>query len=91
MGENPFNVRVKRRAFRVLGRLPKSYRLRVLEVLDELSANPIPFRKYDLKKLKGFEDTFRIRTGDIRIVYSIDWSSKTVIVHYIGPRERAYK
>ena len=91
MSDNTFNVNVKRRAFKDLERLPRDYRLRVLEVLDELSANPIPFKRYDLKKLKGYEDTFRIRIGNIRIVYTIDWNSKSIIVHYIGPRERAYK
>jgi len=91
LSDNTFNVNVKRRAFKALERLPRDYRLRVLEVLDELSANPIPFKRYDLKKLKGYEDTFRIRIGNIRIVYTIDWNSKSIIVHYIGPRERAYK
>ncbi|MEB3755295.1 MAG: type II toxin-antitoxin system RelE/ParE family toxin [Desulfurococcales archaeon] len=62
-----------------------------MEALDKLSINPIPIRSYDIKKLKGFNDTFRIRIGDVRVVYTVDWSSKTIIVHYIGPRERAYK
>ena len=91
MNDNVFVVKVKRRAFKALEGLPRDYRLRVLEALDELSTNPIPFKRYDLKKLKGYEDTFRIRIGNIRIVYTIDWDSKNIIVHYIGPRERAYK
>ncbi len=66
MSEGLFKVKVKRRAVRTLERLPKDYRLRVLEVLDKLRTNPLPFRDYDIKKLKGFEDTFRICLGDIR-------------------------
>ena len=88
---NSFDVKVKRRALKALERLPRDYRLRVLEVLDELSINPIPLRKYDLKKLKGYRDTFRIRVGDIRIVYTVDWGSRSITVHYIGYRGRAYK
>ncbi|MEB2793597.1 MAG: type II toxin-antitoxin system RelE/ParE family toxin [Caldisphaeraceae archaeon] len=91
MSDNVFNVKVKRWAFKALERLPRDYRLRILEALDELSINPIPFKKYDLKKPKGYEDTFRIRVGDIRIIYTINWDPKSIIVHYIGPRERAYK
>jgi len=91
LNDNVFNVKVKHRAFKALERLPRDYRLRVLEVLDELSTNPIPFKRYDLKKLKGYEDTFRIRIGEIRIIYTIDWNSRNIVVHYIGPRERAYK
>jgi len=91
LSENFFEIKVKRRAVRALELLPERYRLRVLEVLDRLKVNPVPFRDYDIKKLKGFEDTFRIRIGDIRVVYTINWSSKTITVHFIGPRGRAYK
>ncbi len=70
MNDEPFKVRIKRRVARTLERLPKKYRLRVLEVLDKLKINPIPYKDYDVKKLKGFEDAFRIRIGDVRIVYT---------------------
>jgi len=85
LNDNVFSVKVKRRAFKALEWLPRDYRLRVLEVLDELSTNPIPFKKYYSKRLKGYEDTFRIRIGEIRIIYTIDWNSRNVIVHYVGP------
>ena len=44
-----------------------------------------------MRKLRGYKDTFRIRVGKIRIVYSIDWGSKRIIVHFIGLREKAYR
>ena len=91
MNEEPFKVRIKRKVAKTLEHLSKEYRLRVLEVLDKLKTNPIPYKDYDIKKLKGFEDTFRVRIGDIRIVYTIDWSSRIITVHFIGPRGRAYK
>ncbi|MCD6300691.1 MAG: type II toxin-antitoxin system RelE/ParE family toxin [Staphylothermus sp.] len=91
MNNELFEVKIKRKAARTLERLPKEYRLRVLEVLDKLKTNPIPYKDYDIKKLKGFEDTFRVRIGDIRIVYTIYWSSRMITVHFIGPRGRAYK
>ena len=84
-------MKIKRRAVKALERLPEPYRLRVLKVLEELRSDPIPFRNYDVKKLRGFEDTFRIRIGDIRIVYTVSWSSKTIIVHFVGYREHAYR
>jgi len=58
--------KVKRKAIRDLERLPKDYRLKVLEVLDRLRTDPILFRSYDLKKLKGLEDTFRITFRKLR-------------------------
>jgi len=35
-----FEIKVKRRAVRALERLPRHYKLRVLEVLDGLRVNP---------------------------------------------------
>jgi len=45
LNDSVFNVKVKHCAFKALERLPRDYRLRVLEVLDELSTNPIPFKR----------------------------------------------
>lgn len=83
--------KIKRRAVRALEKLPRHYRFRILEVLDKLRTNPIPFRDYNIKKLKGFDNTYRIRLGDIHVVYTVNWSSKTITVHFIGSREHAYK
>ncbi len=91
MNENMFRVKIKRRAVKILERLPRDYRIRILEILDELKVNPLPYKRYDLKKLKGVEDAFRIRMGDVRIVYTIDWNNDIVIVHFIGFRRYAYK
>ena len=91
MSNNLFKVKIKRRAVKTLERLPEHYKLKVLEALDKLKTDPVPFRDYDIKKLKGFEDTFKIRIGDIRVVYTINWGSKTIIIHFIGYRGRAYK
>jgi len=49
LNDNVFGVKVKRHASKALEQLPRDYRLRVLEVLDELSANPIPFERHDLR------------------------------------------
>jgi mRNA-degrading endonuclease RelE of RelBE toxin-antitoxin system len=32
-----------------------------------LKNDPIPFRKFDIVKLNGYENIYRIRIGDLRI------------------------
>jgi len=60
--------------------------------IEELKMNPLPSRIYDIKKLKRFQgDIFRNSLGDIRIVYTIDCDSKTIIVHFNGSRSHTYK
>ncbi len=51
-----------------------------------LEFDPVPAKNYDVKKLEGLEDTFRIRLGKIRIVYTILWKEKAIIVSRIEKR-----
>ena len=45
-----------------------------------------------LKSLSGeLQGSYRMRVGDIRIVYSIDEAAKTVFVEVIGFRGDVYK
>jgi len=45
---------------------------------------------FDVKKLKGYDDTFRIRIGGWRIIYELRRREKTIIVYEIAPRGAAY-
>ena len=71
-------------------KLSKNLQQRVIHALETLEYNPIPKEIYDLRKLRGYKDTYRIRLGKIRIVYTIIWGEGEIIVHYIGLREKAY-
>ena len=43
----------------------KYYARRVILALEVLTRNPAPALQYDVKKLKGVKDTYRIRIADI--------------------------
>ncbi len=64
--------------------------LRVEETLTMLKIDPIPAKRYDVKKMRGVKDTFRIRIGDIRIVYTILWKVKIILIARIGDRKNVY-
>lgn len=38
-----------------------------------LKRNPAPVPEYDAKKLRGLKDIYRIRIGDIRMEYEVEW------------------
>jgi mRNA interferase RelE/StbE len=84
-------VNVKRKALRNLEKLGKKQKQRITTIILILEKDPIPFRKADACKLRGYENTYRIRTGDLRIVYQVSWNERTVLIHYVGPRERAHE
>lgn len=58
--------------------------------IDNFGINPKPQTK-NFRPLKGY-DLFRLRIGDLRIVYSIEEVKKIVIIEKIGKRsEKFYK
>jgi mRNA-degrading endonuclease RelE of RelBE toxin-antitoxin system len=85
-----FEVTVAQRARKAIKRLPEHYKRRVIELLLILRENPVPAEYYDIKKLKGYANTYRTRIGDVRVIYEISWNRRAINVLLIEPRENAY-
>jgi len=61
----------------------------LITVIDELSANPRP---YEVRKVKGFSITFRVRFSSSRIIYDIyDKDKKIIILRIIKRDKSTYK
>ena len=86
---NGFKVRVNRRVERALEELPVHVSDRVSELIDELGRDPVP-RSFDVEKIRGMADTYRVRVGDYRVLYSVDWRSREITVFKVAPRGKAY-
>ena len=86
-----FKVEAKKRTLKILKRLSGERKNKIKDVITALKSDPIPFRNFDVAKLKGYENTYRIRIGDLRIVYEVNWDEKRILIHFIGPREKAYR
>jgi mRNA interferase RelE/StbE len=82
-----YRVGIKRSAAKELEDLPLTDRRRVVQRISALAADPRP---PGCEKLSG-EDKYRIRQGDLRILYEIaDRESKVTIVK-IGHRRDVYR
>lgn len=65
----------------------KDYR-RIMISISELKNDPLPSGN---KKLKGTSDNiYRIRIGDYRIVYEINYADTTIVIIKIGHRSDVY-
>ena len=86
-----FALRVKRRQLRKIEGLPETTRGQIREALRVLKNDPVPVDGFDVRKLDGYDSVYRIRVGDFRLVYSVEWGEKTISIHYVGSRKKAYK
>ena len=76
-------IRYSKAAIKVLNSMDRPARERVYNAIYKLPAG-------DVKVLQGIQDSFRLRVGDWRILFS--WLEENIIyIDKIGPRGDVYK
>jgi len=87
-----FEIFLSNAAKKALKNLDKRIAERVKKALLALKTSPLPIKEYDIKKVVGEEDTYRLRISRYRIVYDVDWNNKTITVIKIDKRdEKTYR
>lgn len=86
-----FTVEIKKKALKKLTGLNDARKQEIRNIVLTLKKDPVPFRLMDIRKLKGYDNTYRVRVGSSRVVYDILWDERKITIHYIGPRSQAYK
>ena len=84
------NVSLSNKAERDLRSIPRSDRTRIQSAISALETSFFP-EGCDIKKMKGFTDSYRLRVGNWRILYRIHFSRKEVYIGGILRREQAYR
>jgi mRNA interferase RelE/StbE len=82
-----YRIEWKKSAIRELKDLPKEIVPRIINAVGELSTNPFPD---GVKKLSGAEQTFRIRIGSYRVVYTVTKATTVIEVIRVGHRKNVY-
>ena len=83
-----YTVEFSRPARKQVGGLPENIRVRLARSIDALVDNPRPI---GVEKLAGYEDRYRIREGDYRIVYTIRDAMLIVLIVRVGHRKDIYR
>ena len=83
-----YRIQIQKPAKKVLERLPQNPFRRITEAISALAHEPRPF---GYRKLAGVEDSYRVRVGDWRIIYTIQDDILLVVVIEIAPRGGAYR
>ena len=83
-----YSVVTTRRADREIARLAPRIRRQVLEKILSLNTNPRP---QDIRPIRGRENTFRVDSGEYRILFEIDDQQRVVTVFRVGHRRDVYR
>jgi mRNA interferase RelE/StbE len=84
----PYSVFVRPAAARDLRSARGDIRARIETAIEGLRTDARP---HGAKKLVGFENEWRIRVGDYRVLYVIDERLKTVTIARVAHRREAYR
>ena len=62
---------------------------RITDKIDALEQNPFP---QDIERVEGYNDVkvFRVRVGDYRILYFVDYATSKVYIETINKRSKVY-
>jgi mRNA interferase RelE/StbE len=83
-----YKIVISKSAEKEISKLPVKEILKIRETILNLADNPRPF---GVKKLEGFDDFYRIKKGNYRIIYTIEDDILTVEVLKVGNRKDVYK
>lgn len=72
----------KKKAVKYINSADKTTKKRLREAIEK-----IPFG--DIKKLTGFENEYRLRVGDLRVLFTVE--NDIITVNEIKPRGQIYK
>lgn len=87
-----YTVELTRKADKQFSKLQAKMKIRIKEAIDTLKENPAPVNNFDVTKLTGSQADYRIRIGDYRIQYTVNWKEKFVSVYDIDrKKDRSYK
>lgn len=83
-----YSVQIEEPAWDELMSIPERMRERIFSALEALETEP---RHARVTKLSGYDDLYRIRVGDYRVIYSIEDQVKIVLVEKVGHRSDVYR
>ncbi len=83
-----YSLEIKQSAQKELDALDETIFTRIDRKILALADNPRPS---GCKKLKGYKDQWRIRSGDWRVLYIIDDAAKLVSITRVAHRREVYE
>ena len=72
------------------GELPRDLQRRVVDAINDLQRDPVTTRGNTIKVMKGYDNVWRYRLGDHRLIYAVAPEARTFQLLAVGPRGSVY-
>ena len=86
-----FKIFLHKKAEKSLYTLPKHVLKLVYDFISDLEDTPVPWKSWDIKKVKGTRSTYRVKLNKHRIIYWINKDTQEIIILKIELRKKVYK
>jgi mRNA interferase RelE/StbE len=83
-----YKIVVSATAERQLKKIRREDTIRILQSISLLADEPRPS---GCRKLSGYDDIYRIRIGNYRVIYEIDGKRIIIVILKIGHRREVYR
>ena len=83
-----FRIEVSATAEKQIRKLPREDQVRVLRAIRSLATEPTP---PGVRKVRGYDDVFRIRVGTYRVLYRVEGRRLLIIILKLGHRREIYR
>jgi len=83
-----YKIEISSSAEKALKKIPKKDIVKVIQAIRQLAISPFPEGS---RKLKGEDNSYRIRQGKYRIIYEVLNKKLIILVLKIGHRKDVYK
>lgn len=80
-----YSLIIRPKAEKHFAKLPQKLQQRILKGLKKLEDNPFQ-AGLDIKKLAGTQKSYRLRVGELRVIYQLDSSIQNISVEDIDFR-----
>lgn len=86
-----YSLKIHKEALKFIQSRSVSEKKIIKTKLNLLTENPFTHPRLDIKKMKGEEGVFRLRSGKIRIIYQVKETELLILVITAGFRGDVYK
>lgn len=78
------------RVFKFLTKISKKEAKRIVEKIEILDKNPLS-EELNVKRLSSTKRSFRLRIGNFRVIFEVNFEKKIIYIHEVGFRDSIYQ